>query len=226
MSVPLEIKLLYVYNLISNYLLFVIDQVVIRFLSPELFGLATQLEIGFACILSLSRKEIRAASLHSSITNLRITNEGLHATKSPQVVINLGYISIVLGVSLSVVLIVFLFTVATVQLPHFRAATVLYAVAAIVEILSEPAFLAAQRFMMYELPIQAHGLATFMQYTVICGVAIWAGLTGWNVGVLLVATGELCYSAVIAAKYLIYLGFISASNPSPPFSLLLTKVNE
>jgi hypothetical protein len=226
MLVAPELTLLYLFGIIFGCLSLAIDQIVIRYLSPELFGLAAQLELCFASILYFSREWIRTASMYSMTADIRMTVEGPRGKKSPQGVINLAYVSVALGISMSVVSLVYLLTIVTVQLPFFRAAAVLYTVAAMVEVVSEPAVLAAQQFMMFDITMQAPRIASFMQYTAICGIAVMAYLTRWDVGLFLIATGKLCYSVVIASSFLLQLGFISMSNSSPPFSLLLTKVDE
>src|ERR1700712_2596535 len=69
---------------------FLVNQILLRFLSPELLGLSTQLELYSITVLYFARESIRVACQRQS--------------KDAQPVINISYLSILFGTPLAYVL--------------------------------------------------------------------------------------------------------------------------
>src|ERR1700709_450766 len=124
-------SLLILLQLASRGFTFAINQVIIRYLSPELLGLAAQLELYLITVLYFARESIRTASQRQA--------------NDPQVVVNLAYISIALGPLLTIGFAATFLKSSNLDVPYFGASKVTYGLCCIVELFSEPAFLAAQQ---------------------------------------------------------------------------------
>src|ERR1700742_4140497 len=78
---------LILFQVASRGFTFLVNQVLLRFLSPEVLGLSAQLDLYSITVLFFSRKSIRVACQRQ--------------TNSAQTVVNLAYIPITLGVPLA-----------------------------------------------------------------------------------------------------------------------------
>ena len=188
---------------------FLVNQILLRFLSPELLGLSTQLELYSITVLYFARESIRVASQRQS--------------KDAQTVINLSYLSIIFGLPLSYVLAVLYLRAEQPSVPYFAEALMIYALSCVVELLSEPGFIAAQQKLLYKRRASAETVATVSRCLFTCGVAIWAHRSGIEIGVLPFALGQLAFSVMLFLCYTVQLWPISNAER---FSLLPQQLQE
>jgi hypothetical protein len=172
----------------SRALTFAINQVLLRFLSPELLGVSAQLELFSISVLYFARESLRVALQRQA-----------HGT---QAVINLSYLAVVTGLPLTYFLAHLWLRSDTPDVPYFVQALGLYCVATIIELLTEPAFSAVQQKLLYKVRASAESTATLLRCFGTCGSAILASRAGVDVGVLPFAIGQLAYALGLLVVYL------------------------
>lgn len=166
----------------SKLVTFGLNQIVLRFVGPEVFGANSQLELLINTILFFSREAIRLATQRQSLAGKRPDvyrfEGGVVAgtlSGTVQEVINIGFLSTALGIPLAVIF-SFLYI-------HFNASTavgqgvtvassddyktvtsavIIFAVSAIIELAAEPSFL------LFQLKLQFRKRASFESIAVTC----------------------------------------------------------
>jgi hypothetical protein len=124
----------------SRALTFVVNQILLRFLSPELLGVSAQLELFSISALYFARESLRVALQRS--------------TQNTQSVVNLSYLAVFAGTPLAYLLALLWLRSDTPNVPYFTEATILYCLATFLELLSEPAFAVVQQKMLYKVRAQ------------------------------------------------------------------------
>lgn len=133
-------------QLFSRLFTFGLNQAMFRMASPEAFGAAAiQFELMLSTILFLSREGVRNALLRAWPGRLPVTNEEqisrpAHATHASTVT-NVAFLPLILGLPLAVAASFLYAHIAGDDVrgqPHFHLAIVMYAAAAVMELLSEP----------------------------------------------------------------------------------------
>lgn len=133
-------------QLFSRLFTFVLNQSMLRMASPEAFGTAAiQFELMLSTILFLSREGVRNALLRAwPGTILKDESQVAHPTTPhlrSSAVTNMAFFPVILGLPLAVATSFLYVNIAgsdTRSQPHFNLAISLYAIAAVMELLSEP----------------------------------------------------------------------------------------
>lgn len=199
---------LIVIQIVSRALTFGLNQLILRFLSPTLLGASVQLELYTQSVLYFSRESLRIACQRR--------------TDSVQAAINLSWLAVSSGIPISVALAgTYLRSGNLPNLEYARPALGLALLASLVELVSEPAFVAAQQRMLYKTRAAAEAAAVIFKTLATTGVVFWSRYRSMEVGVLPFAAGELAYSASLTA---VYLWRISAVSRRDGFSLLPRKI--
>lgn len=206
----------------SRALTFIVNQVLLRYLSPEILGISTQLELFAISVLYFARESLRVALQRQRLHNddpepepregdneqdktaSRIVSS-YGAGRRAQEAVNLSYIAIGLGLPLTYVFAkLYLRSAAPAVLgtAYIHQSLNVYAVATFLELLSEPSFAVAQQQMLYGTRARAETLATSAKCLTTCGTAIWASNSGSNFGSLPFALGQLSYAIILNAVYL------------------------
>ncbi|MCJ1389777.1 Oligosaccharide translocation protein rft1 [Xylographa bjoerkii] len=207
----------------SRALTFAVNQVLLRFLSPELLGISSQLELYCISVLYFARESLRVSLQRQRVD----TREGDHGppeirnitSRRAQEVVNLSYIAVLLGPLLA-----FTFAAlyvrkagpAVLAIPYLYQSLVLFSIATIVELLAEPCFVVAQQQMLYGLRASAESSATFTRCVLTCAVVVWASVSGQNLGVLPFAVGQSGYASVLN---IVYYGKIWRNSSKEGYSL-------
>lgn len=204
----------------SRALTFIVNQILLRYLSPELLAVSTQLEVYSITVLFFSRESLRVAIQRQTDTSddsPKATQDGNLSTKNryvdsrttagkSQAIVNLSYISIALGLA-STVLFGWIYANAgqtgVVETPYFRQSLKLYGVAAILELLAEPCFVIAQQKSAFKVRAGAESIATVLRCIVTCAVAVRAAHHQIELGVLPFAVGQGAYAIAILLVYLL-----------------------
>lgn len=215
--------LLVLLRIVSRLTTFALNQVLLRFLAPEVLGISTQLELFATSVLTFSSESLRVAlqrqghdeapeqdSKEKEASGDGAMNGGpLDDTNSygrwAQETVNLSYIAIAIGVPLAYALATLYLSTAdpaALNAPFFNEALHGYIIATILELLNEPCFSIAQQQMLYATRASAEASATMIKCIVTCGLAIWASRSKTELGVLPFAIGQLAYALVLNAKYL------------------------
>ncbi|KAH8726511.1 oligosaccharide translocation protein RFT1 [Phaeosphaeriaceae sp. PMI808] len=193
----------------SRALTFAVNQVLLRFLSPELLGVSAQLELFSISVLYFARESLRVALQRQT-----------HGT---QAIINLSYLAVVLGTPLAYFLAVFWLRSETPAVPYFVEALILYCLATFIELLSEPAFSAVQQKLLYKIRASAESAATILRCFGTCSSAILASRASLDIGVLPFAIGQLAYALSLLVVYSYKTWPISKANG---FSLFPEKLSK
>ncbi|KAF2821765.1 Rft-1-domain-containing protein [Ophiobolus disseminans] len=171
----------------SRALTFAVNQVLLRFLSPELLGVSAQLELFSISVLYFARESLRVTLQRQA-----------HGT---QAIVNLSYLAVFFGTPLAYLLALFWLRSDTPAVPYFVDALVVYCLATFLELLSEPAFSVVQQKLLYKIRASAESTATLLRCFGTCGSAIVASRAGLDIGVLSFAIGQLAYALSLLVVY-------------------------
>jgi hypothetical protein len=171
----------------SRALTFAVNQVLLRFLSPELLGVSAQLELFSISVLYFARESLRVALQRQA-----------HGT---QAIVNLSYLAVFFGTPLAYLLALFWLRSDTPAVPYFVEALIIYCLATFIELLSEPAFSTVQQKLLYKVRASAESTATLLRCFGTCGAAIIASRVGLDIGVLPFAIGQLAYASSLLVVY-------------------------
>jgi oligosaccharide translocation protein RFT1 len=207
----------------SRALTFAVNQLLLQYLSPELLGISTQLEVYSISALFLARESLRVAIQRQTDTIEEDSNGAVDDGSKPQSketdqfkkslepiktqeIINLSYISISLGVLFATLLGWAYWrslrsAPPILETPYFKVALELYAVATLLELLAEPCFVVVQQKSEYKIRAAAEGTATICRCLITCTFAVLAARRGIDIGVLPFAIGQLVYGFSLSFVY-------------------------
>jgi oligosaccharide translocation protein RFT1 len=225
-------------QIVSRALTFVVNQVLLRYLSLEILGISTQLELFSISVLYFARDSLRVALQRQRAYNEPQGSDGGSVgdgRESPvkvarsygparrvQEVVNLSYLAVGLGLPLTYIFAKLYIRSASpevLQTPYLQEALSIYALATALELLNEPSFAIAQQQMLYGARASAETFATSTRCLVTCGTAIWASRTSF--GALPFALGQLSYAVVLN---LVYFLKISPLRNKTGFSIFLKSL--
>lgn len=205
-------SLLILLQVVSRAITFIANQVLLRFLTAQLLGISTQLEVYYLSVLFFARESLRVAIQRQGSIRQDATSQGKEKARKrsqheeeTQAVVNLSYISIALGILVAALLgsmylkSVPLTTVA--ETPYFVPSVYVYAAASILELLSEPAFVVMQIRLQFAARARAEGLATFAKCAVTLASAVWAARQRVELGVLPFALGQVAFGLGLLGSY-------------------------
>ncbi|KAA8571742.1 hypothetical protein MFRU_016g01890 [Monilinia fructicola] len=223
----------------SRALTFIVNQILLRYLSPELLAVSTQLEVYSITVLFFSRESLRVAIQRQTDisddyskakqdenrpTQARYLDSRTTAGKS-QAIVNLSYISIALGLG-STLLFGWIYVntgqIGVVKTPYFRQSLKLYGLAAIVELLAEPCFVVVQQKSAFTIRAAAESIATVSRCIVTCAMAVWAARHQAELGILPFAIGQGVYAISILFVYLLGVWNIASQGG---FSLMIKPIS-
>lgn len=162
------------------------------------------------------RTKAREEKLETQVTRAR----------DSQSVVNIAHLSLGLGLVSSLGLgWVYLryVDVATASTPYLDTALRIYGTAALVELLSEPAFVVLQHRLRFGPRAAAESIATFLRCFVTFGAANWGWKQRLDLGVLPFALGQLAYGVGLLVVYMWYGSGLASSEG---FSLFPRPVGE
>ena len=224
----------------SRALTFIVNQVLLRYLSPEVLGVSTQLELFATSVLFFARESLRVALQRQhhhddqsepakekgkggdNYSNVRAWNHGL-AIRAQEVV-NLSYLAIALGLPLTHVFArLYLGNASTAVLStdYIHISMNVYAIATVLELLAEPSFAIAQQQMLYGTRASAETFATSARCLITCGTAIWSSKYNYPLGAFPFALGQLGYAIILNIVYLVKISYLHSQIK---FSLAITRL--
>ncbi|KAF3903722.1 hypothetical protein AA313_de0209613 [Arthrobotrys entomopaga] len=234
-------------QVLSRLLTFVMNQTLIRYLSPAILGQAAQLELYMMTILFFSRESLRMAlqrQAESSSNNSTDTSKQASKKTTPkkeeeenddigddkimegtsrgqaQTVINSSYLALPMGVAVIAGGWVLQTTYTQLSDPtdksnssasdgtdYFSISLFVYAIASLLELLSEPGFVLAQQRMLYSLRAACESSAVISNCAVTLAVTVFASryLTsdkgGGGLETLPFAIGQVVFAACLVLGY-------------------------
>jgi oligosaccharide translocation protein RFT1 len=199
-------SLLIVLQVVSRAITFVANQVLLRFLTAQLLGVSTQLEVYYLSVIFFARESLRVAIQRQDSSDLSSTKNDKNAAAnntSAQAVVNLGYLSIALGIPLATLFgWLYLNSLSASTLastPNLVVSLYVYALAAVLELLSEPAFVVMQTRLQFGTRATAESVATFLRCLLTLVSAMWGA--NRDLGVLPFALGQVSYGIGLLAVY-------------------------
>ena len=212
----------------SRALTFLVNQVLLRFSSPELLGIATQLDLYSISVLFFVRESLRVALQRQAdvedVCQLEQEKSAPHghvdgrtSAGRGQALVNLAYVSLSLG-SLFAISFAWVYRrmlqagdPTILQSPCFELSLALYALASFGELIAEPCFVVVQHKSRYKIRAAAESIATLLKCLMTCGTAIWAARSNHDIGVLPFALGQTVYAVSQLCVYLCSVGDIASS---------------
>ncbi|CAO3622189.1 unnamed protein product [Cunninghamella blakesleeana] len=167
-------------QLLSRMLTFILHQIVLRYTTPETFGIASvKLELLLSTILFISREGYRCALIRGDTTNDTDDNNNKQQLKKgepipddtmigmEQKVMNLSYIPTLLGLLTTCLACGYYLTTIDDMLaslyPYYRLSVVLFGTAAFIELCIEPLFILALNKMYFQLRVTVEGTAVVLR---------------------------------------------------------------
>ena len=191
----------------SRAVTFALNQILLRFLSPQLLGVSVQLELYVISTLYFSRESLRIAAQRRS-------DGGVQAA------VNLSYLAILAGGPIGLLFAQMYLRGNPPNVPYLRTALWMDQLAAMIELCSEPGFVIVGQLMLYKVRASAEAVAVVMKTFATAGLVFWSWHKGTDLGVLPFAAGELAYSSSLAVVYLWQTAFLSQNSG---YSLLPRK---
>ncbi|KAF4548954.1 Rft-like protein [Elsinoe fawcettii] len=211
----------------SRALTFLLNQILLRFLTPATFGRAVQLELYSISVLFFARESLRVAVQRVGSSTLRDSDQAGDLSKNApgekkaakdatkdrsassnavQTVVNLSYLSLILGTPLAILLGYLAWTglsggAVETATPYIGSAVALYGLAAVIELASEPGFVAAQALLLFKVRAGAEAAATVVKTLSTVGSAVWAHRQGVEAGVMPFAIGQLAFASTLLVYY-------------------------
>ncbi|KAI7684039.1 oligosaccharide translocation protein RFT1, partial [Hortaea werneckii] len=173
----------------SRAVTFALNQILLRFLSPQLLGVAVQLELYIISTLYFSRECLRIATQRRS-------DGGVQAA------INLSYLAVAAGLPIGALLAQMYLSTSHADVPYLTTALRINEFTIMVELLSEPGFVAVQQKMLYKTRAAAEASAVVMKTLATASLVFWSRYRSIDLGVLPFAAGELAYSSTLTVVYL------------------------
>jgi oligosaccharide translocation protein RFT1 len=210
-----SIKWLFILQLGSRILTFLLNTAIIRTVPQSTFAIANlQIQLLLNIILPLSREAFRRAVLRAPLDPS--TND--YRTKAEKL-LNFSYLSVPLGALLSVALtFLFLVTSTTEELETigYREVITWVGLAAMIEMLSEPLYLLAQHRLMFgtRAAIELLAIAFKSVLSFFLVVYLQFGLASFGIATVI-------YCGVVSIGYWTYFGLISPLPEFPTFKSLL-----
>ncbi|KAF3923487.1 hypothetical protein ABW21_db0208468 [Orbilia brochopaga] len=245
-------------QVLSRLLTFVMNQLLIRYLSPAILGQAAQLELYMMTVLFFARESLRMAlqrQAEATVTDTNTTDPKKPDGDSPkatvrdrdvivegttrgqaQTVVNSSYLAVPMGLAVVAGIHVLQSTYATLSpsrsdddrttttTTYFRLSLGIYAVASLLELLSEPGFAVAQQRLLYSLRAACESSAVVANCAVTLAVTVLAArYTGHDGGleVLPFAIGQVAFAACLVVGYPLRLRGLAAAEG---FSLIPRKI--
>ncbi|KAI0554645.1 Rft-1-domain-containing protein [Xylaria curta] len=225
-------SLLIILQIVSRAITFVANQLLLRFQTAQLLGVSAQLEVYYLSVLFFARESLRVAVQRQGTTEDEDDGDDDDDTKgkraadatASQSVVNIAHLSLALGLISSLGLgwaYLRYVDAATASTLHLDKALYIYGLSAVIELLSEPAFVVLSHRLQFGPRARAESVATFTR----CFVTFTVANLGWeqdlDLGVLPFALGQFAYSTGLLAVY-IWHGFRLAR--SEGFSLFPRRI--
>ncbi|KTW25850.1 hypothetical protein T552_03123 [Pneumocystis carinii B80] len=196
-------------QLFSRLITFILNQLIVRMVTPEIFGFEmVQIELIISAILFLSREGFRVALQRQDILKQSKEREIVNSKKGVieddyqnvinQGSVNLAYIPIPISILVSIIVFFSYIRLAndsTKKQLIFKGSLFLYAFSAVIEIFVEPLFILVQQNFLYKIRAISEAFAIFMKCIITFILAYWYTLNGdiKNYGALPFALGRLGY---------------------------------
>ncbi|KAI5954505.1 RFT1 [Candida jiufengensis] len=213
-------------QIITKLFTFLLNQLLIRFISPEIFGLTIYLEFLVSTILFFSRESIR-------LSIQRITNDLKNKTRTLQKIINFGFLPLFLSIPITLLLGYFQgyrsdnFQNYLLNLPFHNLILVFLVLSIILELSIEPIYCVYQYQLDFNKRSKFESIALFIKcVTTFIGVyfakyykSSYSEFSGLSI--LAFTIGQLSYSLTLFILYSVsFLGFNKVNGTNVEYSIV------
>lgn len=215
---------------ITKLLTFLLNQILIRYISPKSFGLSSYLEFLVSTVLFFSREGERLSIQRTETSEIEDEDHDGKITKRGvlQSIINFGFLPLIIGVPLSLAIFYWqfhseLFKSTLLQLGYYKYTIGFIWVAIILELLIEPIYAINQFELNFKRRSQFEGVAVFNKcISTFCAITIFKrhhkGEAFEGLAILAFALGQFSYSATLFVRY--FWSFIQDNLSKPPHQKL------
>jgi oligosaccharide translocation protein RFT1 len=212
-------KYLIALQVLSRAITFSLNQLLLRYISPDVLGLSVQYEVYSISVLFFARESLRIAiqrhadvagpdsvdKFHQNAQQGR-KDKGAAAEKS-QALVNLAYIAVFLGTLLSYGLASAYGKstggeLATHDMPYRRLTLVTYGLASMMELLAEPSFVVVQQKAAYKVRAAAELVGTFARCFTTCALVIVSDKYHLELGVFPFGISQWTYAMSVLFVYI------------------------
>ncbi|ORZ36105.1 Rft protein-domain-containing protein [Catenaria anguillulae PL171] len=185
----------------SKLITFFCNQLLLRQVTPEIFGIASiQLELLVSTLLFLAREPIRLAVLRVPA----LDENGKPIQQTLQRLVNLAWLPPLVGVPLAVVLYLYYTTssMAVLSLPGYQTAVMLYALGSMCDLLSEPFYTMCFALMKFKARAAVEGAAL----TASCLTALyltWGGDENGSLGIVAFGFARLAFGMTFLVGFVV-----------------------
>lgn len=201
-----ELPYLVFVPLLSRGLTFLANQILLRFLSPSVFGASAQLELYMITVLYFSRENIRLCLQRSPNIAAKSEAKTGARTEELQAIVNVSYLAAIIGVPLSYILILcyrYLFITTAESVPFFVVGLGLSGFACVIELLAEPLFEVIRFRSLYKTRAMVETVAAVSKSVIICSVTVKSAQKNIDLGILPFSIGYAAYSLSMFCGYLV-----------------------
>lgn len=226
-------------QLFTKLITFFLNNLLIRFLSPRIFGITSFLEFIVGTALFFSREAVRLSTLRikENIDDEDTESSNKNRSRVMQTAVNFAHISLWIGIPLSIFLMTWQYRNINsyfVSLPYFTLSVLLIWVSIIIELLSEPFFIVNQFMLNYSTRSRFESISVTLGCIVNFAVILSfekslflfkndnSEVSKEGVAILAFAMGKLVHSVSLLSCY--YYDYMKNFNSGSAFSLRLTKV--
>lgn len=228
-------------QLFGKVLTFLLNNMLVRFLSPRVFGINAFLEFLVSTTLFFSREAVRLSTLRIKTPRATENENDTQDTHGPvlQMALNFAYIPLCIGIPLSLFLIGWQYSNLNdyfISLPYFRLSILMIWLSIIFELLSEPFFIVNQFLLNYKVRSQIESLSMISACAVNFAMVYLyeskingSGATLHNVSkqegiaILAFSVGKLAHSVTLLGCY--YYDYLTKFAPTKQFTVIPSKIH-
>ncbi|SCU91307.1 LADA_0F09208g1_1 [Lachancea dasiensis] len=230
-------------QLFAKIVTFLLNTLLVRYLSPKVFGINAFLEFLLSTVLFFSREAIRMSTLRikapvSPASHDEFRNADDSETFVLQSVINFAYIPIFIGLPLSLVLVGWQYSNLNeyfISLPYFQLSIATIWISIVFELLSEPFFIVNQFMLNYKVRSQFESIAVvascianfsivYVYENKINGTGLGSHDAAKQEGIAILAFSVSKFAHSLALLCCYYFDYVSRLSRENNFSMRLTKL--
>ena len=235
-------------QLFTKIITFLLNSVLVRFLSPRIFGITAFLEFILGTVLFFSREAIRLSTLrikdnssdpsHDSDEDINDEKHSYSRKQILQTMVNFAHIPLWIGIPLSLVLTTWQYTNINayfITLPFFQWSIFIIWISMLVELLSEPFYIVNQFLLNYNVRSRFESIAVTMSCLVNFSVIYLfqnhlitidnldtTDMNKEGIAILAFALAKLTHAVTLLICY--YWDYLRNFKPKKLFHIRLTKI--
>lgn len=235
-------------QLFTKIITFLLNSVLVRFLSPRIFGITAFLEFILGTVLFFSREAIRLSTLrikdnntdplHDSDEDINDEKHSISRKQILQTMVNFAHIPLWIGIPLSLVLTTWQYTNINayfITLPFFQWSIFIIWVSMLVELLSEPFYIVNQFLLNYNVRSRFESIAVtmgclvnfsviylFQNHLITIDKLDTTDMNKEGIAILAFALAKLTHAITLLLCY--YWDYLRNFKPKKLFHIRLTKI--